>query len=108
MSPNGMASSEGLGGNVSGASSFQNYTEEDSGDWVWSKGDNSNGKKAESPKASASAGKSSRKSNKSTSAANAETSGDLLIDFGDSKSKKAASAPKARSAEEEAWDMLNS
>lgn len=89
----------GAEGMVSDPGSFQRYGEEDSSEWVWSSVPNSNGK-AES-KSSAVAATSKSEKNKNA--------GDLLIDFGENKAKKATpSLPKVKSAEEEAWDMLNS
>lgn len=79
---------------------------EDSSEWVWSNAPGSNNDRNE---------KKSRASHiPATPSQNLSDSGDnLLIDFGEKKSKTqatpaAAPAPKARTAEEEAWDMLNS
>ena len=106
VSPTGMSSSSSHG-TLSGGGSFQNYGEEDSNDWVWSKASSASSANAASPNGRSESTKSTaRASSSKKSAKSNEASGDLLIDFGDNKSKK-GSAPKARTAEEEAWDMLN-
>jgi len=94
LSPSVQSSRASVGGN---GGSFQNYGEEDSSEWSeWSNASN------KTPPASSSS--SSSKSSMKTR--NVDSS---LIDFGESKTKKVSSTgPKARSAEEEAWDMLNS
>lgn len=70
---------------------FQSYGD-DSSDWQWSN----------ESKATPTASKPMTNVNK--------TGDDLLIDFGESKAKKSATVktPKAKTVEEEAWDMLNS
>jgi hypothetical protein len=76
---------------------------EDSGEWVWSNAA-SNNDRSESKNAT----KTSRNSS--------ENGDNLLIDFGDKKKTNAAkktsspavTAVKTKTAEEEAWDMLNS
>ena len=70
---------------------FQSYGD-DSSDWQWSN----------ESKSTPTASKPMTNVNK--------TGDDLLIDFGESKAKKSATVktPKAKTVEEEAWDMLNS
>ena len=76
---------------------------EDSGEWVWSNAASSNDR--------------SESKNTTKTSRNASENGDnLLIDFGDKKKTNAAkknlsstvNIAKTKTAEEEAWDMLNS
>lgn len=90
---------------VGNQGSFQNYGDEDPGDWVWSNASNSNGKSTEVKETTKAAATSTVASKATKKSKNGD---DLLIDFGENKQKKAGTAPKTRSAEEEAWDMLNS
>ena len=80
---------------------FSSTQLEDSNEWVWSNAAASNDR-VENKNSEAS----SRKSRNTS-----ENGDNLLIDFGEKKTKKQNStiaAVKPRTAEEEAWDMLNS
>jgi len=87
LSPVGGSNSR-TGQGAGNGSSFQNYGE-DSSEWSWG----TNGKTTPTT---------------ATKSHSMKTKGvdSSLIDFGESKAKKVS--PKARTAEEEAWDMLNS
>lgn len=91
--------------NLKGFSSSQssNNFVEDSNEWVWSNAATSNDRGESKTISSDSSLRKSR---------NSSDNGDnLLIDFGEKKTKKqnsANAAVKTRTAEEEAWDMLNS
>jgi len=82
------SSSRGAGQGAGNGSSFQNYGD-DSSEWVW--GTN---------------GKTTPTSAPRSQSMKTKVADNSLIDFGEIKVKKAT--PKARTAEEEAWDMLNS
>ena len=83
---NNATTTRGAEGFSTVAEPFPSYGEDDSSEWVWSNA------------------KSEGKSQKKT-----KNGDDLLIDFGENKAKKSTqAAPKVKSAEEEAWDMLNS
>lgn len=78
--------------------SSQYNGEGDSGEWVWSN----------PPSASVKSKPKSAAASTSETSRRVETGGDLLIDLGESnKPKKSTAAPKVKTAEEEAWDMLN-
>lgn len=90
--------------------SFQNYDEGDN-DWGWSKASvpASEVKNEPAKSRSSSTKKAARSTSREAATAAAASGGaDLLIDFDEGKSRKSTTPRKTRTAEEEAWDMLNS
>ena len=90
--------------------SFQNYDEGDN-DWGWSKASvpASEVKNEPAKSRSSSTKKAARSTSRGAATAAAASGGaDLLIDFDEGKSRKSTTPRKTRTAEEEAWDMLNS
>lgn len=85
-----------------GSSASSHISREDSNEWVWSNTPASNDRNEKKDTASSAPASSNRKA--------VENNDNLLIDFGERKTKTqtATTTTKVRSAEEEAWDMLNS
>lgn len=92
------------GESIGMGSSLQTYGEDDSSEWVWSNASSVN-EKQESKTKSTTVSSTSKSQSR-----NCNSGDDLLIDFGENRAKKSSPpvAPKVKSAEEEAWDMLNS
>lgn len=86
------------------SNSLQTFGEDDSSEWVWSNASSVNEKAEAKSKSTAVSSTSKTQSRK------ANSGDDLLIDFGENRTKKSSPpvAPKVKTAEEEAWDMLNS